>query len=297
MKINSIINKIALAISFACFYSGASTAQDKSPAMNKSEATIALSYNKNADLRKTAMATVKAKNKDGKFVPAKNAQVNFYTVRGTEQQLLSKAVTNNKGQAAVVLQKDLPLDDSLCFTVVVKIEGDPMYEDASEQMRYKDASLALSLNPHDTSRIATVKITTAGKDGKDIPANDVAVKFYVQRLFGSMPASEEYTVNTDEKGEATFAYPKNISGDTAGIYTAVVRIEDNDKFGNVENKANTIWGKELAVIKDPFPRALWEPYAPLPLVITISTLFGGVWFTYFFIFFQLRKIKTENSIV
>ena len=46
--------------------------------------------------------------------------------------------------------------------------------------------------------------------------------------------------------------------------------------------------------KNPFPRALWEPYAPPSLILVISILFGGVWCAYFFTFYQLRKIKRDK---
>ena len=296
MNTNSKINckyflkGIALAIIFIGIFSINLFAQ------GKSETTITMAYYKKADMSKTAVAVIKTKNKEGKFVAAQNAWVNFYVMNNKELQPIKKAVTNNKGEAVIVLPKDLPLDDSLYFTIVAKIENDPLYEDASEQMHYTDVILVLNLNPHDTARIATAKVTTTGKDGKEIPVKEAEVKFYVQRLFGIMPAGEEYAVSTDENGIATFAFPKNIPGDVDAAFTVVARMEDNQKFGNAENKVATSWGKALPVITDPFPRALWEPYAPLPLVITISTLFGGVWFTYFLIFFQLRKIKTDGDI-
>jgi len=297
MKMNSIIKRTALAITITSLFCNISTAQDQTQAQGKSEATIQLSYYKKANMSKTAVAIVKVKNKEGKFVFAKNARVNFYVIHDKEQQLLKNTNTDNKGQAVIiVLQKDLPLDDSLYFTIVAKIENDNLYEDAEEQVHYKDANLSINLNPHDTARLVTAKVTEIGKDGKEIPVKGAELKFCVQRLFGTMPAAEDYAVTTDENGKASFTYPKNIPGDTAGAITVAARMEDNEQFGNVENKAATSWGTALAIIKDPFPRALWEPYAPLPLVITISTLFGGVWFVYFFIFFQLRKIKKEGQL-
>jgi hypothetical protein len=276
------------------FYSIAA-AQDQSQAQGKSEATIELSYYKKADMTKTAIAIVKVR-KDKKFVPAKNARVNFYVMDDKEQRLIKSANTDNKGQAIIVLQKDLPLDEDLSFTIVAKIENDNLYENAEEQIHYKDAYLTLNLNPHDTDRLVTAIITETGKDGKEIPVKGAEVKFYVQRLFGIMPASEDNTISTDEKGEASFAFPKIIPGDAAGFISVAARMEDNERFGNVENKAATSWGTVLAIERDPFPRALWEPSAPLPLLITILTIFGGVWCTYFIILFQLRKIKKDEEI-
>ncbi|MFI5188349.1 MAG: hypothetical protein ACHQF0_16580 [Chitinophagales bacterium] len=293
---NSAVKNMTLVSIITIVFCRIADAQDQSKATGKNEDAIELSYYKKADLTKTVMAVITAKNKEGKFVPLKNVRVNFYTIHNKEQHLLDIANTNNKGQAIIVIKKELPLDDSLYFTIVAKIENDTLYEDAQEQMHYKDANLILILNPHDTTRLLTAKITEIGKDGKEIPVKDAEVKFYVKRLFGIMPAAEDYTINTDENGEAVFSYPKDIPGDTAGLITIAARMEDNKDFGNVENMANTSWGTPLMVEKDPFPRALWEPYAPLPLIITISTLFGGVWVIYFFIFYQLRKIKKEAQI-
>ena len=294
MKMNSIRKRTSLTITVTGLFFGMAVAPYQSQAQEKSEATIALSYYKKADMSKTVVATVKAK-KDKKFVPAKNARVNFYVLNGKEAQLLKGVPTDYDGLATIELQKDLPLDTGRSFTIMAKIENDNLYEDAEEQVRYKEVNLTINLNPHDTSRIATALVTEMGKDGKEIPVKEAEVKFYVQRLFGILPAGEEYAVSTDEKGEASFTYPKGVSGDTAGAFTIAARIEDNEQFGNVENQAATSWGSILEIIKDPFPRAIWAPAAPWALIITLVVLFGGVWSTYCFIVFQLVKIKKEKK--
>jgi hypothetical protein len=291
--IHTIIKKTFLAIAITGLFCAIATAQDQS--QGKTEATIELSYHKKEDMTKSAIAVVKAKNNEGKFVSAKNAAVNFFVADRTGLHLIKNEKTDDKGVAIVSLQKNLPLDDSLYFTIVANIENDSLYEDVEEKVHYKDASLSLNLDPKDTARLLTIRVTETGKDGNEIPVKDAVLKIYVQRMFGIMPAIEENEISTDENGETSFAFPKNIPGDTAGIITVAVRMEDNEQFGNVENKANAYWGTMLAKEKDPFPRALWEPNAPLPLIITICTLFGGVWCVYFFIFFQMHKIKKERA--
>ena len=299
----SILKRISLTIAIIYLFCNVTAAQDQSRTPEKSEVTIELSYYKKADLpsglagiRKTVAAIIK-KTENGKYVFANNAKVNFYVQHDKEQQLLNSVITDNHGQAVILIQKDLPLDDSLYFTIVAKIENDPLYVDAQEQIHYKDANLTLHMDPLDTAKLVTAKVTETGKDGKEVPVINAEVKFYVQRLFGFMPAAEENTVTTDEKGEASFAVPKNISGDTAGLITIGVRLEDNELFGNLENTTTQSWGTVLPIDKNPFPRALFEPQAPLPLVITVSTLFGGIWVVFFFIFYQLRKIKKEEKLI
>lgn len=289
------MKRIALAIAFTGLFYSIIASQDKLQAQGKSESTIELSYYKKADMTRTAVAIVKVR-KDTKFVPAKNTQVNFYVMHDKQQQLLKSAYTDNKGKAVIGLQKDLPLDDDLFFTIAAKIENDKVCEDAEEKIHYKDVNLSLNLNPQDTLRLVIANVTETGKDGKESPVKDAEVKFYVLRMFGLMPAAEDNAVKTDEKGEASMAYPKNIPGNSTGLITVVARMEDNDRFGNVEIKANVTWGTLLGAEKDPFPRALWEPHAPLTLIITIGVVFGGVWSTYFFIFFQLRKIKKDEDL-
>lgn len=283
MKSNNIINKTSLAIAITGLFSVNVTAQDQTH--GKSEATIELSYYKKADMTKSALAVVKAKNDEEKFVSAKNVKVNFYVINNKEQQLIKTVSTDNKGHAIIFLQNDLPLDDSFYFTIVAKIENNNLYEDVEEKLHYKEANLALNPDLHDSTRLLTAMVTETGKDGKKIPVKDAELKFYVHRLFGIMPAAEEYIISTDEKGQASFAFPQNIPGDTAGLITVMARMEDNQQFGNVENKVNASWGIALVKEKDPFPRALWEPYAPGPLIITVSTLFGGGYGAYIFSFF------------
>jgi hypothetical protein len=291
----NILNKILLSLYATSIISISLFAQNSPASKEKVEVTIGLSYFKRNDTSKTIVAIVK-KREDGKFVFAKYSRVNFYVVNNKEQQLLKTVTTNNHGQAVLPLRQDLPLDDSLYFTLLAKVENNPLFEDATEQVHLKDANLTLQLNAHDTGRVVTARVTEKGKDGKEIPVKAAELKFYVKRLFGFMPASEGNTVVTDDNGEASFSFPKNIPGDTSGGIFVAARMEDNEKFGNLENKAAEPWGTALQIDKDPFPRALFEPHAPLPLVITISTLFGGVWLIYIYIAYQLRKIKKEGQL-
>ncbi len=315
MKTKSTINcmhflrGIALATTFTVLFGGSTGAQNDSkpllvcgvaktqeqePVKEKSEATIGLSYFKKADGSKIAVALIKAKNEQRKFAPAKNARVGFYAGQGKEQKLLQSLTTDMKGEATLTLSNNLPLEEDHSFTIVARIENDPLYQDAEEKIHLKDVDLKLLLNSDDTARRATVFVTETDKDGKPVPVKGVELKFYVQRMFGTMPGGDGYTLSTNEKGEASFSYPKKLAGDATGLITVVVKMEDNDQFGNAVAETPVKWGTVLAVDKNPFPRALWEPSAPMPLVLTICILFGGVWSIYAYIFVQLRKIKTEK---
>lgn len=280
-------------ISAICLLYGNSFAQDQT--MNeKMETSMQLSLLKKANLTKSVLVSVKAKCQNNKFLPANNVKINLYLQDITKHIFVTSSYTDHNGKAIIALPDKLPLDADRFFTITAKIENEKMYEDAQEQLHYREANLIIKLIPSDTSRQVSALLTESVKDGKDIPVKDAEVKFYVQRLFGIMPAAEENTATTDENGIAEFYLPKDVKGDTIGNINIIARIEDNSSFGNIESEVIVPWGVPLTVDKNPFPRALWEPYAPLPLILTISILFGGVWFTYCFILYQLRKIKSES---
>ena len=262
----------------------------------KSASSIQLSFSKKTDNSKIVSALVSGKNKAGKFFPTQNAHVNFYLKKDGDLVLIKKTTTDAAGHTSAALPKELPLDAERYFGVTVKVENDEVLDDAEEELRLKDVHLSLKLNPQDTSRTATALVTETAADGTEKPVKDIAVNFYVQRLFGVMPAADEHSANTDDKGEASFSYPKGIPGDTVGKMTIVAMIEDNDTYGTVESKSPCTWGKIVPLDKDPFPRALWGSHAKWPMIILLSCLYGGVWFCYFFMFYQLRKIKKEEQL-
>src|ERR1035437_1685875 len=207
-------------------------------AQGKSAASIQLSYFKKADQSKTIVAKVKGKNEEKKFVSAPNVKVNFYVQNKKDEQLIKGVSTNMEGSAELTLPKMLPLDEDNYFTIIAKIENDPKYEDADEQVHYTDASFSIKVDPKDTGRLVTVAVTSINKKGKEVPVKGAEVSFYVQRLFGTMPAAEDFKVTTDGSGEAEFNLPKDIAGDTSGNLIIVARVEDNAQFGNLETKVN-----------------------------------------------------------
>lgn len=295
MKIVNIIKYFLPVLVCVAFNTSLVLGQDKSTGTDKAEATIGLAYSKKSDQSKVAIATVKTRNEKGKFAPAAGVHVNFYSNFGEGGHILKNGVSDGKGQVSVLLPNDLSLNDSMAFSVSAKIENDPKYQDAEDKIQFAEADITIVLNPNDTTNTITAKVTSTLKDGRVVPLKDVAVKFYVQRLFGDLAPMEDNSVNTDANGEAVFNFPKYIPGDTAGAYNVVAKIEDNDRYGNIEKRSPTNWGVKLKTENDPFPRALWEPYAPIPLVITVSVLFGGVWMVYGYLFIQMFKIKKASK--
>lgn len=289
------VNKILLAIAASLLFNTASAQMD-SAGQDKKESSIELSFYKKADLSKTISALVTTMGINGKWVPATDVNINFYTQNKSGPAILKSVVTDARGIAILPFPDSLSKDAQGVYRIIAKIENNSLYKDAEEPIEFKEANLTLKFNPADTVHEVTAMVTETGSDGKEIPVAETEVSFFVQRLFGTMPANEEFAVSTDKDGEAIFSYPGDIKGDRTGKITLVVNILDNKLFGTVETKSDAPWGIVLPVETNPFPRSLSNPKAPLQLIITLVLIFGGIWTTYFFIFYQLRKIKKEKQI-
>jgi len=291
-----IFRSIALTLSLIVICLVCSTAQNQNEPKEKMNTSIQISFHKNSELSKMIAVKITAKTKDNKREPAQNAHVNFYAQNNVGQKNIGTCITNNEGKAEMVLSKDLPIDTGMSYHIVAKIENDEMYNNSDEEIHFKEANISVKLNATDTNRIVTATVMALGNDGKEKPVKDIAVKFYIKRMFGIMPAAEDNVLNTDENGIAAFNYPKEIPGGSTGSIIVIAKIEDNEVFGTVEANSEVKWGNVIASEKNPFPRALWEPYAPPSLILVFVILFGGVWSTYLYIFYNMFKIKKDKGL-
>ncbi|HET6768806.1 MAG TPA: hypothetical protein VFH08_15445 [Chitinophagaceae bacterium] len=297
-KKNSIkyfLNKTILAIAASLLFYSAS-AQADSTGQDKKESSIELSFYKNTDLSKTISALGTTMGKDGKWIPATDVNINFYAQKKSGPILLKSILTDARGIATLPFPDSLLKDEQGVYRILARIENHSLYNDVEEKIEFKEANLILKFNPADSAHQVTALVSETGNDGKEIPVAETEVSFFVQRLFGTMPASEESVISTDNNGEAVFSYPLDIMGDRSGKITLIAKIVDNKLFGTVETKEDSQWGMVLPDERNPFPRALVMPKAPFQLIITLLVIFGGIWSTYFFIFYQLRKISKEEQL-
>ncbi len=294
-SIKFLFNKILFA-AVAGLLVNIATAQADTTGQDKKESSIELSFYKNTDLSKTISALSTTAGEDNKWVPASNVKINFYSQNNTGLTFLKSVLSNTGGVATLGLPNDLSKDAKGFYRIIARIENNSLYKDAEEKIEFKEANLTLKFNLADSAHQLTVLVTETGSNGKEIPVAETEVSFFVQRLFGALPASEEFVVSADENGEAIFSYPLDIMGDHSGKITLIAKIVDHKLFGTVETKSDVPWGMVLPVETNPFPRSLSNPKAPLQLIITLVVIFGGIWATYFFIFYQLRKISKEKNI-
>jgi hypothetical protein len=151
-------------------------------------------------------------------------------------------------------------------------------------------------------------VATVTVDGK--PVENASVSFYVERSFGSLRIGEDKTL---EDGSAAVAFPEGLPGGAGGELRIIAQATFPSGPGS-EAKAGMeavsptppgeaivargqlgIEGVARKTERDPFPRALWAPRAPIPLLVTVGGILVAVWGTYAFVILQLIKIKREKE--
>ena len=144
----------------------------------------------------------------------------------------------------------------------------------------------------------TIEISTAIEEGKKVllatvtleakPIEGVQVAFFVERTFGLLPLETRETL---DDGIAAVPFPEGLPGGPIGELQIVAEIKSPPEYVGVRARAKLPGGAVVTSNAEPFPRAVWAPKAPLPLLLTIATLVGGVWCAYVYVFVQLMKIR------
>jgi hypothetical protein len=151
----------------------------------------------------------------------------------------------------------------------------------------KTATVKLTFSNADTSCIATVI-----SDSAATPAKDVDVHLYVKGMYALLPIGKAAT--TDENGQATISFPKNLPGDPNDMITVVAKVEKDAKYGSFQTEGVVKWG-----VKSKSESYNWSnrslsasrERAPMILVVASTLIIMFIWGTIFYVVSQLFKIK------
>ncbi len=153
----------------------------------------------------------------------------------------------------------------------------------------KVANMTLQFEKVDTNNVCKVIVTSENK-----PVAEVAVKLFVQRLFGLLPVGGEVT--TDETGTASFDFPNSIPLNSEGKLIVFAKVEDDENYGSFETKGETNIGvkQDLSKFKH-FERSLAGPRgnAPIYFILTSLLIIAGIWGTLIYVVLQGFKIKSS----
>ena len=143
-----------------------------------------------------------------------------------------------------------------------------------------------------TSKISFLVISVVKKD--TIPLKGSEGLLFVKRYFGNLQIGN--ATKTNDKGIATFNFPKNIPGDKEGNLELIARIND-DVYGEI------ITSKKIKIgIPTNNPgltekRAMWnvEAKAPIWILVTFFSIVVGVWITIAYIILNIFRIKKLST--
>jgi len=114
----------------------------------------------------------------------------------------------------------------------------------------------------------------------------------IRRTFGNLIVGTDTTL---DDGTAAVAFPSDLPADYDKTLDVIAVIKAPPQYAAVSEEAKLAGGIPLLTPVDPFPRALWAPHAPWPLLLTIGILLAGVWITYAFTVIQVIFIKRGTA--
>ncbi len=131
------------------------------------------------------------------------------------------------------------------------------------------------------------------------PLDGARVNFFVERSFGALDLGHDDTYVSDGAAVAAVKFPEGLPGGTTGKLHIIARVVAKPPPATpfyAAGAGDTMLPADIIVVPDPdpFPRALWAPHAPIPLILTLALALGGVWTTYIFVLTQLRALRKEG---
>ena len=283
---NNLNRYIAILVILTLITSGDVLAQKT----KKKTTRIAVEFVKNHDKTESLVATLRVK--DPKYIALNDVIVQFYSVYDTTKVLLDKIRTNDKGEAIFLLEENPKIlkDTSGVMSFEVEYLGDKSKKSSNKKLSVKQANLEVSFFQKEDVKSIEVSASEIGTDGQLIPIEGINLQFYIKGTFSLLNFAKE---ETDEYGIAQVEFPVDMPGDTAGVLTIVVKIEENRTFGTIESIGKMNWAIQLEPVKEK-QRGLGDTDAPLWMVYTLIILLSAVWFHYFYVIFLIIKIKLAN---
>jgi len=234
-------------------------------------------------------ATLSINKGDASFF-LKNASIDFSASEGGVSRSLGKAATDQEGNAIFKFPAaGLPIEKDGLVTFTAKFTGNEKYPAAEASFSAKPAKIRLFFSIEDSLRVLKVTATQKNDKGEEVAIPKETLLIYIPRLFSLLKIGE---IALDESGSGTLEFPKEIVGDTLGNLTVIAKIEESDKFGNVQGQNVINWGVHKQYYKAEVPsRELWTPIAPLWMIITLLIMLAGVWAHYAYAVYELVMIK------
>ncbi len=119
-------------------------------------------------------------------------------------------------------------------------------------------------------------------------------------VIADVTITQEYKNEGEFALEAIYTFPASSNAAvyamemTIGNRKIVAKIEENDDYGTVASNGKINWGKPIQPNLEKH-RGLGDTDAPLWMVYTLIILLSVVWFHYFYVIYQIIRIKMEEK--
>ncbi|MDO8367482.1 MAG: hypothetical protein Q7T20_11835 [Saprospiraceae bacterium] len=289
---------MATAVVFLMAFSAVAQTESDSTEAEKPDLSLEFRYIEANNKTKILELIAKAKL-EGIWQSQKGIQVHFYRDAEDEANLLGNVATDDHGLARYILPEGVEKYAGAGgeYTFVAVTDGTEQFDPVSVEVIVAESSFEMSLSEEDSVRQVHISLQALDAEGNEVPVGEVEVHLYIQRLFGLLPLSED-PETTDENGEVTADFSTVIGGDTAGNLIIVAKIEDHERFGNVEFQRKIKWGTPLIIDPNLSARELWSSRAnaPIYLIAIVNTMLIGIWGVILYILFQTYKISKISKV-
>ena len=257
----------------------------------KTEPETEFKYIKNSDQSRTLTYSVKyVKTDEKKSSYGADIPVTFTTGSGKEK--LATIKTNGYGIAQCIIPANQKLSlKNGQYSFSATIDENPILESKSDSLILTDLGIEMSLELKDSVKTIVFRTFELGPNGEKKPVKTDLV-FYVPRTFSKLKVAE---ASSGEDGNGEIEFPNGIPGDSTGNLTVLGRVEENEKYANVECSQTIGWGVATNYHIAKFHRALWTTIAPTWMIVTLTVLLLGVWGHYMYVVYKLHRINKESK--
>ncbi|MEP7237134.1 MAG: hypothetical protein ABI685_04705 [Ferruginibacter sp.] len=241
---------------------------------------------KSIDLKTVLTAKLK-----GSVIKLRQLKITFLQLTNGTEKELGFIITDGFGKAVFNIKTDsLKLDKEGKLNFKAVFAGNKYMDAANAELSIKRARLEITPVKDDSLLSVKVKLVDIGT-GKEIPVPETVLGIFVHRSFKPLKIGEG---TTDENGEATVEVPNNLPGDAKGNITLMVKLDENEIYGNLETAVMQKWGVPVSDQLNALPRALWSAHPPYWMLITFIVLMSTVWGHYLVIIIQLFRLRKEE---
>lgn len=230
-----------------------------------------------------------------RFLPVKDIKIAGFMDSDSAAHSLGNAVTDENGIAKFMIPSSMKTvwESSPTHSFIATTGATKEFDETRNEISITKSKIEIDTVADAETRSLQVSVFSLS-DGSWIPASGVEMKIGVRRAGGILPVSEEETYTSDSAGMVQAEFKREeLPGDTAGNLAIVVKIEDNENFGNLEFERVIKWGEPVKSVTPEIGRSLWATRnkAPIWLLVMALGIMAGVWITIVYLISTIFKIK------